>query len=128
MAPPNARPKGFASAGMIWRDDSWRVLVMGTAFTLHAWRMRIMNRATRGSVLRDGRVDLLAPRDDAATEVEDLREPLASQVVGHLGAAPADVAVDHDLLAFVDVQLLLAALQLAHRDEDAAGDVGDLVL
>src|SRR5918999_1793528 len=76
-------------------------------------------------VLRDARVDLLAPGVDAALDVVDVLEARVVQELDGPRAAPAGLAVDGERLVTVELDEALG--ELGERDETRA-DVSHLVL
>src|SRR5437773_2897119 len=77
-------------------------------------------------VLRLGRVNLVHPVENAASEVEHPLESDGSQEIGRLCAPRAHLAVHDNLL--VGIELLVAPRHVAQRDQDRPWYPIDLVL
>src|SRR4028119_1107434 len=76
-------------------------------------------------VLRDARVDLLAPGGDAALDVVDAPEPGVLQKLDGLRAPAAGLAVDGEVLVLVELREAPRKLAQGH---ELHADVRDLVL
>src|ERR687893_148735 len=76
-------------------------------------------------VLRDARVDLLAPGRDAALDVVDVLEARVLQELDGPGAAAPGLAVDGEVLALVELGQALRKLTEGYKPHP---DVGYLVL
>src|SRR5579863_5289439 len=86
----------------------------------------VADRQVQVSVLRNRRIDFVAPGIDAAQHVLDFLEASGPQNVAGFGAAAAHLAMRDDLDA--RIELVQPLRQIAQRDQLRARDAGDLVL
>src|SRR5690606_19710489 len=91
-------------------------------------RRRPLVRPAYGSVLRQARVDVLDPAQDAAPDVDGVGEPGVLQHRQDLGGPAAGLAVQDDLLVLGQPLQRRAVQELALGDEHRARDAADLVL
>src|SRR5262245_18096937 len=77
-------------------------------------------------VFRLGRINLVNPIQDAGLEVQDPLNSNRTKEIRRLGASPADLAQEHDLV--LRIQFDVALGNVTERDEHGASDAIDLVL
>src|SRR5579864_2799474 len=79
------------------------------------------------SILRPARIDVLVPQQDSSRHAPDVLETRLAQRLGELQRAPAALAVDHDLLAAMLIELVAELSHLLKWDQLGAGNMRDLI-
>src|SRR5215510_12945937 len=76
-------------------------------------------------ILRLTGINLVDPVEDAPRQVEHLLVALRPQEIGGFRTAPPDLALHHELIAGIELDITLR--DIAERDQHGSGDLVDLV-